>query len=515
MTCARHDQTSTVTCWGLEHLSGVSATPPTSLGAVLTIEVANDFACAVQASTNQVVCWGNNAPSTSALPTALDVAVGHDYICVIQLSNNRLKCEPLSTRPNFAYDGTEISLISAHNDTACLKLTGMESNKIGCTVSGGAINYFVFTDETTFDVATGNEFVCVTYNSSTQPTPEPTAPVCGVVGQCYINAQLTEQANKRTIGTNVQGSCDCEDLANAEINDIVVRQSYPAAADFAWEHNGNTNDCAVLYPQITGTDSFESACPFVDTSKTIYSSSGVPPPSAPPTPAPTPEHECADFTQYNWPPDSSLVQSGCRVSIHRHPPFEYVDWIAEDAVLYAIDNPDVAAAISSFNTELTFYYPNGDEPDGIHIVGACDDAHMGANNKLCHDWTRHDCTLRNGSYPRDCDCYCDALPRIIRPKPDCPDGSEGIVYQSATYRLPVVKPCVEWTRTDCTLRLSTKRGCPCVCGEPVPALDIKDEIYHWLTLVAISGAGLVVVLALSVLVYDVEQHFSSSRRDSD
>jgi len=240
-------------------------------------------------------------------------------------------------------------------------------------------------------------------------------------------------------------------------------------------------------------------------------SSGVAAPTPPPTPAPTAAYRCTDFTQYNWPPDSAVVQSGCRVSIHRHPPLEIADWIAGDAVLRAVENPDITATISAGNTELTFHFPTNIAPEPIHIVGACDDSHVGANNKACHDWTRHDCTLRNGSYPRDCDCYCDGLTRIVTPKPNCPDGSEGLVYQSATYRLPVVKPCVEWTRTDCGLRLSTKRGCPCVCGEPSPPPDLVDDAFHWLTIAIISATGIIVVLTLSVLVYDAEQHFTRSK----
>ena len=182
-------------------------------------------------------------------------------------------------------------------------------------------------------------------------------------------------------------------------------------------------------------------------------------------------------------------------------PFAFQHWTATADGLESYQNTDLTARLSDDNTELQFYRNNQllEDEDSIHVVGSCPGSAVGAG-KSCSAWHRHDCRSRTGDTANECSCYCDALPRVVVPQPDCPDGSEGIVYASATYRVEIVKPCIEWTLVDCGLRVGS-RGCPCVCGEPTEE-NIVEEAIHYIYLIgAASSAGLGTV-ALIVVLHD-------------
>lgn len=219
---------------------------------------------------------------------------------------------------------------------------------------------------------------------------------------------------------------------------------------------------------------------------------------------------CNDFSATRWPVRIQLIQSGCSVSILRRPtpmPTAYEHWLAVGDTLYSRQSGSLTAALSSDETQLQFF--EGGAPSTvvspIDVVGACAAAAVDGTGRACTTWTRQDCMDRTGDNPNDCSCYCDALPRLSVPAPECPEGSEGLVYESATFQLAVVKPCAEWTLGDCALRVAGTAGCPCVCGQDPVAPDPLDEMLHWLWL---SGAGLnaaVAVLAVAVLINDVTQ----------
>ncbi len=221
--------------------------------------------------------------------------------------------------------------------------------------------------------------------------------------------------------------------------------------------------------------------------------------------------QCDNFMAFPWPTRIQVVQSGCTISIIRRPtamPTGYEHWLLKGSTLYSTQSAALTAELADDATQLEFYFngqPSADV-DPIHIVGACSAAAVSSSGKLCTSWHRHDCMERTGQNPNDCSCYCDALPRIVEPKPDCPDGSEGLVYESATYRLAVVKPCAEWTLGDCGLRVKGTAGCPCVCGEDPTPPALLEEVMHWGFL---TGAGLnavVGVLALTVIINDATPH---------
>lgn len=220
--------------------------------------------------------------------------------------------------------------------------------------------------------------------------------------------------------------------------------------------------------------------------------------------------DCIDFSAYSWPPRIQLAQSGCRVSIISRPsslPAGFNQWVAQNDTLFSIENKKLTAKISLDNSLLEFYQSGIKivTVPPIHIVGACSSSSIDSSTppKQCTDYTRHDCTLRTGTNPNDCSCYCGSLTPLPTNKPNCPEGSEGIVYESATYRLPIVKPCSDWTLQDCSLRVAGTVGCPCVCGVDRASESIIDEVLHWGFVLGASVNSAIGVVALAVLIHDL------------
>ena len=336
----------------------------------------------------------------------------------------------------------------------------------------------------------------------TGPTPAPTPAdnSCGSYGRCYHDAAMTTQGTKQPLA-GTASSCECQRAAEA----TPYLPTLPLTV--AWEFDITASACNLVYSNswFDGDNNLidiDQACAYFNASDTSVVSEVIAPPS--PTPAPTPL-PCRDLTQYNWPRRIQVVQSGCSVDIIRQPtpmPDGFAGWTAGTTSLLSTTNAAASAALTADNTELQFFVhgaPAGVDP--IHVVGACSSSATGAG-KLCTAWHRQDCMMRTGANHNDCSCYCDALPRIVDPRPDCPEGSEGVVYQSSTYRLPVVKPCVEWTPTDCGLQVSGTRGCPCVCGHGSQEPAVADEVLHWVFILGATASAAAAVLALAVLCHD-------------